>query len=131
MKLSLSSYLSTRIKVASVAALLLLGLACGHNPSSPGALGGCQVITGNTTTTFPAAGGSGSISISTSSNCTWGAVSSAAFLTVTQGASGAGNGTIVFSVAPNGGPQRTATLTVTDTNAAFADTVIAITQSAS
>src|SRR5258708_4110321 len=56
--------------------------------------------------------------------------SNAAFLTVTQGASGAGDGTIQFSVAPNTGPQRTAALTVTDTAFNVADTVVTITQSA-
>jgi len=45
----------------------------------------------------------------------WTAVSSASFLTVTQGASGSGNGTVQFSLAPNAGPERTATLTITGT----------------
>ena len=60
----------------------------------------------------------------------WGAVSNASFLTITQGASGAGNGSIAFSVAPNSGSQRTAVITVTDTNPAFVDTTVSITQSA-
>ncbi len=134
MKQCLGSRLSSRIRLVSlmsVAALLLVATACNDNPSSPsGGPGGCEVITGNTTTMFPASGGSGSISIRTTSNCTWGAVSNASFLTVTQGVSGAGEGTIAFSVAPNSGPQRTAALTVTDTNPAHVDTVITVTQSA-
>jgi hypothetical protein len=121
-----------------LAALLLAAMACGGSPTSSSSSsssgsssgGGCQVITGNTTTSFPAAGGSASMSVRTTSNCTWGAVSNAAFLTVTQGASGAGDGTIQFSVAPNTGPQRTAALTVTDTAVNVADTVVTITQSA-
>jgi hypothetical protein len=56
-------------------------------------------------------------------------VSNAAFLTITQGASGSGNGTIVFAVASNPGAQRTGTITVTDTVVNVADTVITITQS--
>jgi len=121
------SHVSRRTRFISAAALLFAATACGGNPSSPSR--GCQVITGNTTTSFPAAGGSGTISISTTSNCTWGAVSNAAFLTITQGASGAGAGTIGFSVAANTGAQRTAALTVTDTSPDV-DTVITITQSA-
>jgi hypothetical protein len=116
------------LRVASLAALLLVAEACGGSPTTSS--GGCQVISGNTTTTFSAAGGSASISIGTSANCTWGAVSNAAFLTVTQGASGAGNGTIQFTVAANVGAQRTAALTITDTATTVADTVINITQSA-
>jgi all-beta uncharacterized protein len=69
-----------------------------------------------TTTTFPASGGSASISVSPrGTNCAWTAVSNAAFLTITQGASGTGEGTVVFAVAANTGPERTATLTITGT----------------
>ena len=122
------------MKVFALAALLVAAAACG-SPSSPSktngtTAGGCEVITGNTTTSFPASGGSATISIRTTSACTWGAVSNAAFLTITQGASGAGDGAIGFSVAPNTGAQRTAAIQVTDSNTAVADTVITITQSA-
>ena len=128
---SLPQRCDVRIGLASLALLLLFVTACGSdNPSGPSGSGGCQVITGNTTTSFPASGGSGSMSITTSSTCTWGAVSNASFLTVTQGMSGAGNGTITFSVAPNTGPVRVATLTVTDTNNAYPDTSVTITQAA-
>jgi hypothetical protein len=70
-----------------------------------------------TTTTFGAQGGSASISISVrGTNCAWTAVSNAGFLTVTQGASGVGDGVVQFSVAPNTtGAQRSATLTITGT----------------
>jgi len=126
-------FLSARIHLISVLAFIVGATACGGSPSSPSrssSAGGCEVITGNTTTTFPASGGSATISIRTPSTCTWGAVSNAAFLTITQGASGAGDGTIAFAVAVNTGAQRTAALTVTDSNTAVADTVITITQSA-
>ena len=124
----LSDNPSARIKIAVLAVSLLSAVACGS--SSPTGSNGCQVITGNTTTSFPAAGGTGTMSISATSSCTWGANSNAAFLTVTQGATGAGNGTVAFSVAANTGAARTAALTITDTNDAYADTVVTITQSA-
>jgi len=76
---------------------------------------GCQIITGVTTTTFPASGGSASISVRTSNTCTWTATSNASFLTVTQGASGAGDGIVQFDVAANMGPVRVAILTITGT----------------
>jgi len=93
--------------------LLLFAVGCNNSSTSPS---GCQIITGTTTTTFPAAGGSASISVSPrGTNCAWAAVSSAAFLTITQGASGTGEGTVQFAVAANTGPERTATLTITGT----------------
>jgi Putative binding domain, N-terminal len=130
MKLSLPRRLVLPLQIACIAALVAVTSACDNNPSSPTTTGGCQVITGNTTTSFPASGGSSTVSVRTPSTCTWGAVSNASFVTITQGASGAGDGTIGFSVAANSGAQRTAAVTVTDSNTAFPDTVITITQSA-
>jgi Putative binding domain, N-terminal len=123
---SMNKSLSIHFSLLLVAALGIGASGC----SSTTGPTGCQVITGNTTTLFPAAGGSASISVGTSSTCAWGAVSNAEFLTINQGASGAGNGTIVFTVAPNTGPQRTGSVTVTDSNNAYADTTITITQNA-
>jgi hypothetical protein len=88
---------------------LVAGTACGKSSTSPS----CQIITGVTTTTFPASGGSASISVATASNCTWTATSNQPFLTVTSGASGSGDGTVTFAVAANPGAQRIATLTIT------------------
>jgi all-beta uncharacterized protein len=97
-------------------ALLLAAIGCSDSsPTSPGGSSGCQIITGVTTTSFGAAGGSASISVTTPATCVWTAVSSAAFLTVTSGASGSGNGTVQFAVAANSGVARTATLTITGT----------------
>ena len=118
------------ITISCAIAALLASAACDGSTTSPGGSNGCQVITGNTTTSFPASGGSGSLTVSTSSSCSWGATSNALFLTITQGSSGSGDGMIAFVIAPNTGSQRTATLTVTDTNPAYVDTTIAITQSA-
>jgi hypothetical protein len=103
------------VAAASMLALLLAAAACGDDSKSSTGPTGCQIITGVTTTTFPASGGSASITVGTSSSCAWTAVSSASFLTVSQGASGSGDGTVVFTLAPNTGPQRTATLTITGT----------------
>jgi len=113
----ISSHFSRRtIAMFSALALVFSVAACSDkNSSSTTGPTGCQVITGVTTTTFPASGGSASISVTTPNSCTWAATSSASFLTVMQGASGAGNGTVQFAVAPNTGAARTATLTITGT----------------
>ena len=51
--------------------------------------------------TFAAAGGAGSFSVTTDAACNWTAVSNDPWLTVTSGATGAGPGTVAFSVAVN------------------------------
>jgi hypothetical protein len=62
----------------------------------------------------PAAGGTGSTSVTTLAGCAWTGVSNnSSWLTVTSGASGNGAGTVAFSVSANpNGTQRNGTLTV-------------------
>jgi hypothetical protein len=91
---------------------LVAATACGKSYSSPT----CQIITGVTTTTFPASGGNASISVAAANNCAWTATSNQPYLTVTSGASGSGDGTVTFAIAANPGAQRVATLTITGTN---------------
>jgi len=91
---------------------LVAGTACGKSSTSPT----CQIITGVTTTTFPATGGNASISVASANTCAWTATSNQPFLTVTSGATGMGDGTVTFAVAANPGTQRVATLTITGTN---------------
>jgi hypothetical protein len=59
-----------------------------------------------------ATGGAGTVALSTQAGCRWTAVSNAAWITVTSGASGTGNGSVGFSVAANAGAARTGTLTI-------------------
>jgi hypothetical protein len=59
------------------------------------------------------AGGTGSVTVTPSSgNCAWTATSDAAWITITAGASGTGNGTVSYSVAANTGPERTGVITI-------------------
>jgi hypothetical protein len=63
--------------------------------------------------TYSSSGGTGGVSVSAGSTCTWTAVSGASWLTVTAGSSGAGPGAVSFAVAANtGSASRTATLTI-------------------
>ena len=60
-----------------------------------------------------ASGGAGSpVDVSTTGNCSWTAASNAAWLTVTSGATGTGDGEVAFTVAANTGAARTGTLTI-------------------
>ena len=62
---------------------------------------------------FAAVGGNGSANVTVTGNgCDWTAVSNAAWLTITSGATGSGNGTVNFTVAANTGFSRVALLVV-------------------
>ncbi len=60
-----------------------------------------------------AAGGTGNtIAVTTQVGCAYTAVSNNAFITITGGSSGNGNGTVIFAVAANSGAARSGTITV-------------------
>ncbi len=54
-----------------------------------------------TSQSFSAAGGTGSVAVTTQNGCAWTAVSNNSFITVTSGASGTGNGTVNYFVSAN------------------------------
>ncbi|HEX8371118.1 MAG TPA: FG-GAP-like repeat-containing protein [Pyrinomonadaceae bacterium] len=62
---------------------------------------------------FPAAGGNSSFQINIPNGCAWTATSDSSFVNVTS-AAGDGNGAINFTVAPNTGGGRTASITVSN-----------------
>jgi sugar lactone lactonase YvrE len=61
---------------------------------------------------FGVAGGTGTISITVSTGCPWGATSTASWIAITGGNSGNGNGSVTFQAAPNPGAARSGTITV-------------------
>ena len=64
-------------------------------------------------TASPAAGATtGTVAVTSGTGCAWTAASNAAWLTITSGASGSGNGTVGYSVAANTGASRTGTMTI-------------------
>ena len=64
--------------------------------------GACSYTISPTSKSFTSGGGTGSVSVGVkSSNCGWTAVSAAAWITVTSGGSGTGNGTVVYTVSAN------------------------------
>jgi len=73
----------------------------------------CTTNISPTSSNVPAVGGSGiSVMVSAGPMCQWSASSGASWLTINAGATGTGNGTVVFSVAANTGTQRTGTLSI-------------------
>jgi hypothetical protein len=57
-------------------------------------------------------GGTGTVAVTTVTDCAWTAATTADWIAVTSGASGSGNGSVGFAVAPNPGSARTGTIVV-------------------
>jgi hypothetical protein len=75
---------------------------------------GCFVELSATSASFGPDGGSGSFQVTT--HCAWRTVveGGANWVVLTRGDRANGSGPVTFTVAPNGGPARTATLVVED-----------------
>ena len=63
-------------------------------------------------TVFGTAGGAGAVTVNTAPGCVWGVVSSQPWLAIASAPQGVGSGGVPFSVAPNTGAARSATLTI-------------------
>jgi hypothetical protein len=75
--------------------------------------GACPISISPAGRTFLAAGGTGTITVTTDPTCSWTAVPSVVWLTITSGSSGTGNGTVRYTVAPNtSGGQRIGSIVV-------------------
>src|SRR5262245_44727653 len=73
----------------------------------------CSYTISPASQSVPAAGGTGSVSLTAPGGCTWTASSSAAWLSITAGTSGSSNGSVSYSVAANTTTaSRSATLTI-------------------
>lgn len=77
-----------------------------------GSGGGCSYAINPTSAAPAAAGGAASVTVTAGAGCGWTATSNAAWLTITSGPSGTGNGSVGYTVAANTGGARTGTLTI-------------------
>lgn len=77
-----------------------------------GTAGACIYSIIPTSQSFPTSGGRGSVSVTAASGCTWNAISSASWISITSGSNGSGIGTVSYSVAPNTGGSRAGTLMI-------------------
>ena len=73
---------------------------------------GCSISLSTNSTTVPAAGGSRSFNVQAGDSCSWTATSNVPWITIAQGGSGSGNGTVRVDVAANSGAPRNGTVTV-------------------
>ena len=74
--------------------------------------GGCTYTIQPTAESVSAEGGSISVAVGSGAGCPWTATSHAAWISVTSGGSGTGDGSVVFAVGAHTGPQRSGTLTI-------------------
>jgi hypothetical protein len=61
----------------------------------------CSYTIAPASNSFTAAGGTGSVTVTTQSTCSWATANPASWITITSGASGKGNGTVNYSVSAN------------------------------
>jgi hypothetical protein len=70
-------------------------------------------ISAPSSASFPATGDTGTIDVTTDTNCSWTAVSNASWIIITSGSTGTGIGLVEYNVARNNGKKaRTGTITV-------------------
>ncbi|MGD0499911.1 MAG: putative Ig domain-containing protein [Bryobacteraceae bacterium] len=72
----------------------------------------CTYSINPTGQSFPTTGGTASITVTATTECSWTATSSLSYVTITSGASGTGNGTATVQVAANTGPARSGSITI-------------------
>jgi hypothetical protein len=72
----------------------------------------CSYTIAPTSQSVPATGGTGTVTVTAGSTCAWSATEDVLWISITSGANGTGNGTVQFSVTPNTGSARSATLTI-------------------
>jgi hypothetical protein len=78
-----------------------------------GASTSCTYSINPTSTSIAAAGGTGSVAITTQAGCAWAAASNAAWISITSGSSGTGSGTLGYSVLSNSSSTaRSGTVTI-------------------
>jgi hypothetical protein len=83
----------------------------GYDPINPPPT--CTYALTPTIKWFHATGGTGNITVTSQSNCSWTALSNVSWISITSGNTGGGSGTVKYSVATNAGStQRTGTLTI-------------------
>jgi hypothetical protein len=95
-----------------------LAAACGSSSITVGAPSGvkCQVTPTTSVSSVPAAGASGTLTITTTRDCTWSVTSGASWIAITSADHGQGSGSVSYRVSANADPApRSATLVVNDT----------------
>ncbi len=86
--------------------------SCDDGGGGGGGGGGCSYNLSSSSAEYSADGGLGSFTVFTDPGCSWTAVPSADWITITSGGSDADGGSVQFRVAVNTGPQRSGSIAV-------------------
>ena len=88
----------------------------------------CQVDVSNAPSAFAASGGTGTVTIGATRDCTWSVVSTADWVTITGSTSGQGGASVGYKVAPNPVPSaRTGAIDVESQSVSFSQAAAACT----
>jgi hypothetical protein len=109
-------------KIFSISLSLLAAGVIFHNPFEGVAAidekrqkAACSYALSPAGNAFDSEGGAGNINVTATGDCPWRATSNVpSWITITSGASGTGNGTVGYQVAPNTTVSRSGTVTVAD-----------------
>ncbi|HEX6465259.1 MAG TPA: BACON domain-containing carbohydrate-binding protein, partial [Vicinamibacterales bacterium] len=81
----------------------------------------CQISVTNSSSSFGASGGEGTLTVNVPRECSWSAASQAGWITITSGNNGQGDGSVKYQVAANADPvARRSSITVGDQQASVA-----------
>jgi hypothetical protein len=95
---------------AVLAALCLASMNC-DSPAGPSPV--CSIVISPASLSFGGDGGTGTVNVTAPASCTWTAMITAGWITITAGVAGSGPGNVVYSVASNPSTEsRSATMTV-------------------
>jgi subtilisin family serine protease len=72
----------------------------------------CSFSLNQISQSFLSSGGNGSVNVTTTAACSWGAFSNASWISVSSAQGGSGNGTVTYVVAANTGAARSSSLTI-------------------
>ena len=87
------------------------GLQSGYSNEVVYSVPSCTFSISPSSASFSTSGGSGSVLVTTQAGCNWGTSTAPSWITVDSG-SGTGTGTMSYTVSPNSGANRVASLTV-------------------
>lgn len=103
------------VSCGSVTFLLVASCGSSSTTVTAPAAARCAVQAQAASSSFPLAGGSGSLTITTNRECGWSVASDAPWLAIVGPSSGQGDGAVKFTVASNADPaERTGAFTVND-----------------
>src|SRR5207248_7025473 len=102
-----ASPMETRTIAAALVLATLFASACSSSSTSIDGPSGtkCQVTVTSSVQSAPPAGGSGTLTVATSRDCTWAASTAASWIVITSGSSGQGNGSAAYRIAANTEPS--------------------------